>query len=185
MEPDREQADLPAEQPPPGQDPRLPSADAHPCGSRDPAGPPPQGPRRAFGLAKPVLPAAHRLRSSADFAAVTRRGRRARAGGVVVHLLTDPVEASTATRVGLVVGKAVGTSVIRHRVSRRLRAQLGARLDQLPASARIVVRALPESVGETSEMLGHDLNRALAKLTSAQTGLYNRNLGSGRSGSSR
>jgi ribonuclease P protein component len=190
MEPDREQADLPAEQPSPGQDPRLPPADADPRGPRDPAGSPAQGSRRALGLSQStsVLPAAHRLRSSADFTAVTRSGRRARSGAVVVYLLaasTGRTELQAASRIGLVVSKAVGGSVIRHQVSRRLRAQLGARLDRIPAGARVVVRALPESAGLRSAALGQDLNRALAKLTSDHNGRRAVEPRDGRSGSSR
>lgn len=119
-----------------------------------------------------MLPAANRLRSSADFAAVTRRGHRARCGGVVVYLLlpgTDSTPAGmfssvTAPRLGLIVGKAVGGSVVRHRVSRRLRAQLAQRLDRVPPGARIVVRALAETASEASVELGRDLERALSRL---------------------
>ncbi len=50
MEPDREQADLPAEQPPACQDARLPVAYAYPRRSRDPGDPSSQGPPRAVGL---------------------------------------------------------------------------------------------------------------------------------------
>src|SRR5450631_787665 len=46
----REQAHLPAEQPPAGQDPRLPSAYAHPRRPRDPGCPPPQGSLRTVRL---------------------------------------------------------------------------------------------------------------------------------------
>ena len=66
---------------------------------------------------------------------------------------------------GLVVGKAVGTSVVRHQVSRRLRAQLRPRLDLLPAGADLVVRALPEAATASSAALGRDLDRVLTKLT--------------------
>src|SRR5919112_777191 len=48
LEPAREQAHLPAQQPPPGEDPRVPAAHAHPCRPRDHLRPPPQGPRRAL-----------------------------------------------------------------------------------------------------------------------------------------
>jgi len=81
---------------------------------------------------------------------------------VVVYLLTGP--AGDVSRVGLVVGKAVGTSVVRHQVSRRLRAQLRLRLDRLPAGAAVVVRALPDAAAAPSRTLGRDLDRALAKL---------------------
>ncbi|HST47076.1 ribonuclease P protein component [Jatrophihabitans sp.] len=110
-----------------------------------------------------MLPPAHRLRRAADFTAVTRQGRRVRSGSVVMYLLTEP--AGGTSRVGLVVGKAVGTSVVRHQVSRRLRAQLRLRLDRLPAGAALVVRALPEAATASSAALGRDLDRALTKLT--------------------
>ena len=45
----REQAHLPAEQPPAREDPRLPAAHAHPRGARDPLGAAGQGPPRALG----------------------------------------------------------------------------------------------------------------------------------------
>jgi ribonuclease P protein component len=174
MEPDREQADLPAEQPPPGQDPRFPSADADQGWPRHPGGPSAQGPRRTVGLSRPgpVLPAAHRLTRAADFAVVTKRGRRVRSGVVVVYLLAEPPDGPS--RVGLVVGKAVGTSVVRHQVSRRLRAQLHERLDRIPAGARMVVRALPETATAGSAALGRDLSRALDKLTLTAAGASRR-----------
>jgi ribonuclease P protein component len=121
-----------------------------------------------------VLPAANRLRSSADFATVTRTGRRVRSGDVVVYL-SGPIERSrpsirlssdqtAATRAGLIVGRKVGGSVIRHRVSRRLRAQLAERLGVLPTGCRLVIRALPSAAGASSRDLGAQLDRALCKL---------------------
>jgi ribonuclease P protein component len=66
--------------------------------------------------------------------------------------------------IGLVVGRTVGPSVVRHRVSRRLRAQLTARLHLLAPSSAIVVRALPEAADADSVKLGDDLDAALARL---------------------
>jgi len=67
-------------------------------------------------------------------------------------------------RVGLVVGKSVGGSVVRHRVSRRLRAQLAARIGLLPPGSGTVVRALPDSADASSRQLGTDLDRAFRRL---------------------
>jgi ribonuclease P protein component len=117
-----------------------------------------------------VLPAAHRLRTAADFTAVTRQGRRVRCGSVVVYLLADPTREAGPRQAGLVVGKAVGGSVVRHQVSRRLRAQLTERLDRIPSGARLVVRALPETAAASSAVLGRDLSRALDKLTRQESG---------------
>ena len=180
MERDRDQADLPTEQSPSGQDPRLPAADAHPRGPRDPRQPSWEGPQGTVGLTVGcfpagthyMLPTAHRMRSGLDFSSVTRQGRRTRCGGLVVYLLDSSTggegAASVPARVGLIVGKSVGISVVRHSVARRLRAQLAARLDRLPAGSRLVVRALPASATAESPAIGRDLDKALARLTGMQ-----------------
>ena len=86
-----EQADVPAEQPSPAQEARLPSSDAYPCGSRDHRRPPWQGSPAPRGLSDlldgdhPVLPASNRLRRSDDFRRAVRSGRRAGRRAVVVH----------------------------------------------------------------------------------------------------
>lgn len=137
-----------------------------------------------------MLPAGSRMRRREEFAAVVRRGRRAGRPSVVVHLLAgsapDPVDSTprsepdrgvvgvqdhpTAPLVGFVVGKAVGNSVTRHRVQRRLRHILAGRLSQLPADARVVVRALPAAADRTSAELAADVDRALERLTRVPTG---------------
>jgi ribonuclease P protein component len=68
---------------------------------------------------------------------------------------------SGAARAGLVVNKAVGGSVVRHRVSRRLRHLLAPRLGELPAGTMLVVRALPPAADATSAELGDDLDAGL------------------------
>jgi ribonuclease P protein component len=177
MEFSREQADFPAEQPPSRQEARLPPAHADPRGSRDPFDAPPQGPQRAVGLtpvhpgrAAPMLPPSNRMRSADEFSAVVRGGARVRRGSLVLHHLAPasvadgPSSSFQPPRVGLVVGRGVGESVVRHRISRRLRAQLAARLDRLPPSSLTVVRALPDAAGADSVRLGRDLDAALERL---------------------
>ena len=60
------------------------------------------------------------------------------------------------------VSRAVGGSVVRHRVSRRLRHLLAPRLADLPAGSMIVVRALPPAADATSAELGEDLDAGLS-----------------------
>jgi ribonuclease P protein component len=67
-------------------------------------------------------------------------------------------------RAGFVVGRAVGNSVVRHRVTRRLRAVVGAELSRLPASADLVVRARPEAADASSALLRRDLVAGLDRL---------------------
>ena len=66
-------------------------------------------------------------------------------------------------RAGFVVSKAVGGSVVRHAVARRLRHVVRPRLAGLPADARLVVRALPGSGEASSEQLAVDLDAALER----------------------
>jgi len=110
-----------------------------------------------------LLPAAARLTRREDFATAVRRGRRSGCGSVVVHLAGGG--SAESPKVGFVVGRAVGGSVVRHRVQRRLRHLMRPRLAALPARALVVVRALPASAGVSSATLGDDLDRALRRLT--------------------
>ena len=112
-----------------------------------------------------MLPPSHRMRRAGDFATVIRSGRRARRGCVVIHV-HDDVHPGAAI-VGLVVGKTVGGSVVRHHVSRRLRAQMASRLERLPVGSGTVIRALPEAATASSAALGADLDAALVKVWSA------------------
>ena len=66
-------------------------------------------------------------------------------------------------RAGFVVSKAVGGSVVRHAVVRRLRPLVAERLSALPPGSRVVLRALPAAAAATSAMLARDLDAALDK----------------------
>jgi ribonuclease P protein component len=137
-----------------------------------------------------VLPAQARLRRRPEFTAVVRSGRRAGRPTMVLHYLSERPEAvvppslsgsaapspesrsatrntptpSPGARAGFVVGKAVGNAVIRHRVTRRLRALVGAELHRLPPTADLVVRARPEAAAADSALLGRDLSAGLDRL---------------------
>lgn len=121
-----------------------------------------------------MLPAEHRLRRSSDFTEAVRRGRRASRGTLTVHLLRSPgppaesAALAAPIRAGLVVSKAVGGSVVRHRTARRLRHLLRAHVTEptaaVPAGSRLVVRAAPGAGSASSAELGADLAGALRAL---------------------
>ena len=128
-----------------------------------------------------MLPAEHRLRRQADFTEVVRRGRRASRPLLTVHLLTGvpapapgapvvPAPVAPPTRAGLVVSKAVGGSVVRHRTARRLRHLLRDRLAPLPPGSRLVVRAAPAAGSAPSASLAADLDAALASVRRPRAG---------------
>ncbi len=128
-----------------------------------------------------MLPAQARLRRRPEFTAVVRSGRRAGRPTMVLHYLpvrppappaggldvsggSESREGAAGPRAGFVVGKAVGNSVVRHRVTRRLRAAVREELSRLPATADLVVRARPEAGTATWPQLRRDLAAGLDRL---------------------
>src|SRR5699024_8977972 len=102
-----------------------------------------------------VLPVDARLRRSEEFRAVMRGGVRARRRRLVVHALIDD---NGPAKVGFVVSKAVGNSVVRHRVTRQLRHLIRPRLGTLPQGTALVLRALPAAATANSSELAADLD---------------------------
>jgi ribonuclease P protein component len=90
--------------------------------------------------------------------------RPAHAGGEPARGTDARPVTPSGARAGFVVGKAVGNSVVRHRVTRQLRAVVRAELDRLPATADLVVRARPEAATAGSAVLRRDLSSGLDRL---------------------
>ena len=111
-----------------------------------------------------MLPPRYRLRSRTHISQTIRHGRRARRGAVVVHVQLND-QGQTPAQAAFAVSKAVGDSVTRHRVVRRLRALMPPLLDRLPAGAAVVVRAMPEAATASSADLRDDLVGALERVT--------------------
>ena len=101
-----------------------------------------------------------------------RSGRRAGRPTLVLHYLPErpvartggPLDPPAGPRAGFVVGRSVGNSVCRHRVTRQLRHLLRSRLHRLPPTADLVVRARPEAAEAGSALLGRDLDAGLDRL---------------------
>lgn len=93
-----------------------------------------------------------------------RHGRRAGRPTMTLHVLLrdEPVP----PRAGLVVSKAVGGSVVRHRVARRLRHLLRERLERLAPGTLLIVRAAPAAASASSSALAGDLDTALDRFRS-------------------
>jgi ribonuclease P protein component len=119
-----------------------------------------------------VLPAQARLRRRPEFTAVMRSGRRAGRPTLVLHYLPErpvarsggPLDPEAGPRAGFVVGKTVGNSVCRHRVTRQLRHLVADQLHRLPPTADLVVRARAEAAEAGSAVLARDLDAGLDRL---------------------
>lgn len=135
-----------------------------------------------------MLPEPYRLHHRADFSRTVRRGQRIGRRDLVVHAFVhsydwargddglavptsprDPAAAGPLVRVGgprfgLIVSKAVGSAVIRHRVARRLRHMCATIIDELPADTDIVIRALPGAATADQAELARQLRSGLRKL---------------------
>lgn len=113
-----------------------------------------------------MLPKAHKLAQSADFRRTMKTGTRAGSRTLVVHQSARTEDIITGgPRFGLIVSKAVGNAVVRHRTSRRLRHICLGVVDTLDARIDVVIRALPAAGTATSAELERDFRAALRKAT--------------------
>ncbi|MFD3705943.1 ribonuclease P protein component [Nocardia sp. NPDC058658] len=120
-----------------------------------------------------MLPEPYRLHHRAEFSRTVRRGQRIGRRDFVVHALThtydDLADGDSPVRVGgprfgLIVSKAVGNAVVRHRVARRLRHICAQVVDELPVGTDVVIRALPGAATADSAELLRQLRAGLRKL---------------------
>ena len=115
-----------------------------------------------------MLPEQHRLHRTSEFQNAVRRGRRTGRHDVVVHLYVrddaTSLESPMGARFGLVVSKAVGPAVTRHRVARRLRHICSSMLPLVESDVDVVVRALPGAATAASSELERQLASGLRRL---------------------
>ncbi len=116
-----------------------------------------------------MLPARSRLRNRMSLSTTVRRGTRAGCRCLVVHYLsadqTSPDVSVEPAKVGFAVSKAVGGSVTRHQVTRRLRHVVAAHVDSLAPGSSVVVRALPPAAHATSAELEADFMTAVSRVS--------------------
>ena len=115
-----------------------------------------------------MLPDRHRLHSSVDFTRTVKHGRRAGRRDVVIHAFgrddASTVESPSGARFGLVISKAVGPAVTRHRVARRLRHICSRSLPAISPCTDVVLRALPGAADASSAELERQVMSCLRKL---------------------
>lgn len=111
-----------------------------------------------------MLPARYRMTRSAEFGSTVKNGVRAVERDLVVHAKRCDEESESGPRIGLVVGKSVGSAVQRHRVARRLRHVARSVVTELEPGDRIVIRALPSSRSAISARLEQQLRSGLVRV---------------------
>ncbi|MEI8082127.1 MAG: ribonuclease P protein component [Actinomycetes bacterium] len=105
-----------------------------------------------------MLAAQFRLRDRTRLNTTIKRGRRAGRRALVVHYLPSDANGQDPARVAFAVSRAVGGSVVRHRVTRRLRHVVMTHIDALPPGCSMVVRALPPAADASSADLDRELS---------------------------
>ena len=96
-----------------------------------------------------MLPKNNRLRSGVDFNLVTKTGARFTSDNLVIYALPNT---SNQNQVGFIVNRAVGGSVSRHLVSRKLRHNFANQLPNLKTNLKLVVRVLKAQNNYTGEV---------------------------------
>jgi len=100
-----------------------------------------------------VLPNSAIIKSSSEFATATKLGRRITGTSLIGYLYS--ANNNQPAKLGLIVGKSVGNSVVRHRIARQIRHAVRKKLNQLPNGTLLVVRAMkkPENAFYETESL--------------------------------
>jgi ribonuclease P protein component len=129
----------------------------------------------SLGRAEPdlvlVLPLSARLTSPHDFARTTKSGLRVTSEHFVGYLYINPA-ATESPRVGLIIGKGVGGSVRRHRVSRQIRHAVAPLINNFPEGSLIVFRGLKQNAeadvhGEITEISRRLIAKAQKRMADA------------------
>ena len=106
-----------------------------------------------------MLPRHARLTSPNDFARATKSGFRLTSKSLVLYFYAG-IE-NVPARFGLIIGKSVGGSVVRHKVARKIRHGLRDFVAGFPNGSLVVVRALPFA---SQADIYAELNKAIPKL---------------------
>jgi ribonuclease P protein component len=104
---------------------------------------------------------------SIDFGATVKHGVAAVQRDLMIYVRRESGESVEAPKIGLIVGKSVGSAVQRHQVARRLRHIARTLVEELDPSHRVVIRARPSSRDVGSAGLERQLRAGLRKIKAA------------------
>jgi ribonuclease P protein component len=160
--------DVSAKQPEAQENARVPRADEKPERALGPEAPAPEGPASsqrlgALSSAGSRLSGQERLRGGRDFQRTFRRGLRLD-GRLFVVVMARTEQA--ASRLGLAVGRRVGSAVVRNRVKRLLREVFRKNKRTIPWPGDLVVVAKAEIAGQSYDEIEGEFLERLRRLAS-------------------
>jgi ribonuclease P protein component len=109
-----------------------------------------------------VLPQGARLTASSDFARATKSGVRVTTQHFVGYLYISPVTNNDSAKCGLIINKAAGGSVKRHRLARKIRHAVAPHITSLPTGSLLVIRALKE---DGDRNVSEEISELISKLS--------------------
>lgn len=114
-----------------------------------------------------MLAQKNRLRRASDFA-LASKGMRVSGENFLLYVATPTKgeQAGAPVKVGLIVGKNVGGSVVRHRVSRQIRHAIAPHLAQFPNGTLLLFRAHPGAATRINKNLSGEVSALVAKYLS-------------------
>ena len=114
-----------------------------------------------------MLAQKNRLRKASDFA-LASKGVRISGENFLLYVAAPNKgeQAGAPVKVGLIVGKNVGGSVMRHRVSRQIRHAIAPHLKEFPEGSLLLFRAHPGAAQSANKNLDGEVAALVAKYLS-------------------
>lgn len=114
-----------------------------------------------------MLAQQNRLRKASEFALATK-GKRVSGENFLLYVATplDGERSGAPVKVGLIVGKNVGNSVMRHRVSRQIRHAIAPHLTKFSEGTLLLFRAHPGAAKSAAGNLNGEISALVSKFFS-------------------
>jgi ribonuclease P protein component len=111
-----------------------------------------------------MLAQKNRLRKASEFALATK-GKRVSGENFLLYVATptNGERSGAPVKVGLIVGKNVGNSVIRHRVSRQIRHAIAPHLSKFSEGTLLLFRAHPGAAKRAAHNLNGEISGLISK----------------------
>jgi len=107
---------------------------------------------------------------STDFDITVKHGSRAVQPDLVIYARPGDENQAAGPKIGLIIGRSVGSAVQRHQLARRLRHVARRVVEGLDRSEHVVIRALPSSRDAGSARLEEELRAGLRRIEATGSG---------------